>query len=112
MTNSPVKTIVTAILLLLAPTILISAAQFNGTVRSVSGDVATVAMEGADMPPIGAKAEIYFKLAGSNDEVSVATGRALQIASGDLLVKIDNATGTVAKDQRVRFTSGTAQATP
>jgi hypothetical protein len=89
------KTIVTPILLLLGLTILLRAAQFNGTVRSVSGDVVTVAIDGDLMPAVGARAEIYFKMAGVDEEVLVATGSALQIEHGELRVKIENATGSV-----------------
>lgn len=79
------------------------AAEYNGTVKSVSGDSILVAMDGDVMPPNGAKAEIFFKLAGTDDEVSVASGTALQIDHGDMRVKIDNASGSVSPGQLVRF---------
>jgi hypothetical protein len=83
----------------------LSAATFTGTVLSVSGDVAKVAIDGDVMPPNGARAEIFFKIAGGDDEISVATGSALKIDLGDMLVKIEDATGTVEKGQLVRFSS-------
>lgn len=86
------------------------AATYTGTVRSVSGDVATVAMNGDVMPPNGARAEIFFKIAGGDDEISVATGSALKIDQGDMLVKIEEATGTVEKGQLVRFSSSPSSA--
>lgn len=79
------------------------AATYTGTVVSVEGDVARVAMNGNTMPSAGAKAEIFFKMAGFDDEISVATGSALKIDRGELLVKIEEATGTVEKGHLVRF---------
>lgn len=90
----------------------LSAAEFSGTVRSVSGDVATVAMVGDVMPPVGAKAEVYFKLAGVDEEISVASGRALEIANGEMRIKIENASGSVERGQLVRFTSDGLAAQP
>lgn len=92
-----------ALLLWIARVALLEAATYTGTVVSVQGDVAKVAMNGDVMPRIGAKAEIFFKMAGSDDEILVATGSALKIDFGDMLVKIDEATGTVDKGQLVRF---------
>lgn len=93
----------TMLLFALVAVKLSHAATFTGTVRSVSGDVATVAMDGDVMPAVGARAEIFFKMAGVDEEVLVATGSALQIEHGDLRVKIEDATGTVEKGQLVRF---------
>ena len=89
----------------------LGAATYKGTVISVSGDVAKVAMEGDVMPPNGARAEIFFKIAGSDEEISVATGSALKIDMRDMLVKIEEATGTVEKGHLVRFTSKTTAST-
>lgn len=82
---------------------LADAATYNGTVRSVTGDVATVSMTGDVMPPNGTKAEFFFKIAGVDEEISVGTGSLLRIDHGDLLVKIENATGTIESGQSVRF---------
>lgn len=90
----------------------LNAAPITGIVRLVAGDIATVTIDGDHMPPTGARGEFFFKLAGSEEEVSVATGTALGIDHGNLLVKIEKASGTVEKDHRVRFTSGAAQVTP
>lgn len=81
------------------------AATYTGTVRSVSGDVATVAMNGDVVPPNGARAEIFFKIAGGDDEILVATGSALKIDHGDMLVKIEDAPGNIESGQLVRFSS-------
>jgi hypothetical protein len=82
---------------------LLSAATYTGTVISVSGDIAKVAMDGDLFPAVGTRAEIFFKMGGSSEEISVATGSALKIDHGDLQVKIEDATGTVEKGQLVRF---------
>ena len=78
-------------------------ATYTGTVVSVEGNVARVAMNDSTAPPAGAKAEIFFKMAGFDDEISVASASALNIDRGELLVKIEEATGTVEKGHLVRF---------
>lgn len=98
------------VMLALAAVKLSGAATFTGTVLSVSGDVAKVAMKGDVMPPNGARAEFFFKIAGGDDEISVATGSALKIDQGDMLVKIEEASGTVEKGQLVRFSSSPSSA--
>ena len=92
-----------ALLLWIARAAMLDAATYTGTVVSVQGDVVKVAMDGDLMPPVGAQAQIFFKIAGGDDEILVATGRALKIDFGDMLVKIDEATGTVDKGQLARF---------
>jgi hypothetical protein len=79
------------------------AATYTGTVVSLNGDIAKVAMDGDIMPTVGARAEIFFRMAGFDDEISVASGSALKIDHGDLLVKIEEGTGTVEKGHLVRF---------
>ena len=91
---------------------VLSAATFNGTVLSVSGDIVIVTIEGDLMPAVGARAEIFFKMAGVDEEVLVATGSALPIEHGELRVKIENATGTVEKGQLVRFGPASSSSTP
>jgi hypothetical protein len=102
--------------LIVSGTGILRGITYTGTVISVTGDVAKVAMNGDVFPPVGAQAEIFFKMAGGNDEISVAKGSALKIDHGDLLVKIDEATGTVEKGQLVRFgpasSSAAATASP
>ncbi len=78
-------------------------ATYTGTVLSIEGNVAKVAMNGDVFPPAGARAEIFFKMPGIDEEILVATGSALKIDHGDLLVKIEEATGTVEKGHLVRF---------
>jgi Tfp pilus assembly protein PilF len=62
-------------------------------------------MNGDVMPPAGARAEFSFLIPGVDEEISVATGSVLRIDRGDLLVKIENATGSVESGQLVRFSS-------
>jgi Tfp pilus assembly protein PilF len=99
------------ILLALVAATTAGAAEITGTVRSVSGDVATVAMNGDVMPPNGARAEFFFTIPGSDEAISVASGSVLRIDRGDLLVKIENATGTLESGHLVRF-SFSPSATP
>lgn len=91
------------VLLALVAATTVRAAEITGTVRSVTGDVATVAMNGDVMPPNGARAEFFFKIPGSDEEISVASGSVLRIDRGDLLVKIENATGSVESGHLARF---------
>src|SRR3954470_20340899 len=93
------------ILLAIGATRLAGAATYTGTVRSVSGDVATVSMIGDVMPANGTRAEFFFKIPGIDDEIAVGTGSVLRVEQGDLLVKIENATGTIESGQSVRFVS-------
>jgi hypothetical protein len=102
-TSPPTRILVLGVAICLLASGLLRAAEIKGTVRSVTGGTITVGLQGENVPNIGDKAEIYFKLAGMDDEVSVAAG---------IVVKIENASGSVEKDQRVRFTNGAAQVTP
>lgn len=96
-----------AIALILATQI--RAAEITGTVRSVSGGTAIVALQGENVPSVGDKAEVFFKLAGAEEDVSVATGSVLRVEADSVEVKIENATGEVAKDLLVRITSPNPQ---
>lgn len=96
----------------LSGTGLSGATTFTGTVISVSGDVAKVKMNGDVMPPNGARAEFFFKIAGGDDEIFVATGSALKIDQGDMLVKVEDASGTVEKGHLVRFSASTTVTSP
>ncbi|MEY2497554.1 MAG: hypothetical protein QOD12_1110 [Verrucomicrobiota bacterium] len=100
----------TMLLFAIAGAELSHAAAVTGTVRSVSGDVATVATSGDLVPPTGTRAEFLFKMAGFDEEISVATGSVLRSEHGDLLVKIENATGNVDSGQLVRFSSSPSAA--
>ena len=95
----------TMLIFALAAVKLSYASTSTGTVVSVSGDVAKVAMNGDLMPPAGTRAEFFFKMAGFDDEISVGTGSVLRSDPGDILVKIENATGNIASGQLVRFSS-------
>ena len=83
----------------------LGAAEIKGTVASATAEYATVTTD-SDLGPVpGDKAEIFFKMAGTDIDVSVASGKVYEITGANIMVKIDKATGTVAKDQVVRFTS-------
>ena len=64
------------------------------------------------MPKADDKAEIFFKLGAAGEEISVATGRVLKVEGDEVQVKIENATGTVAKGQLARITSDNPQNRP
>lgn len=81
------------------------AAQIDGTVRSTTAKYATVVSTSASMPIPGDKVLIYFKVPGTDVEVSVATGHVYEITGANIMVQIDKAMGTVAKDQLVRIDS-------
>jgi hypothetical protein len=85
------------------------AAEIGGAVRAAGEGRAEIAVSGDLVPSVGDPAEIYFKIPGGDDEVSVAKGKVAAVAGDSVSVKIEDATGTVAKDQRVRFTSGNPQ---
>jgi Flp pilus assembly protein TadD len=80
----------------------VSAAEVTGRVTEVSGSTATVETSGRT-PMIGAKVDIYFTLQGTDDEISVGTGRVVSKDGTSVKVKIEDATGEVAKDQLARF---------
>ena len=82
----------------------LGAIQITGKVAAVSGDTATIAMDGDVLPSVGDKADVFFKL--GNAEVSVGSGKVTEATAGSIKAKIDNKTGTVAKDQLVRIETG------
>lgn len=86
-----------------------AAANLTGVVREASADTATVETSGDVLPAVGDKVEIFFELAGTDTEVSVATGHVQEAAPGKVVVKIENATGTIEANQRARFTSKSSQ---
>lgn len=91
---------------LLSPAVAFGA---TGLVRSVSGELVTIESTGGTLPSVGDKAEIFFEIAGTHTEVSVASGHVQQVATGKIVVRIDNATGTVEANQRARFISDTSR---
>lgn len=100
--------------LILALPASLSAVEINGTVRSATDKNATIVTDSNLMPAPGDKVEIFFKISGSDEEVSVATGRVIGVDGSSVKVEIVNASGEVGKDQLARITSTTAQpaATP
>jgi membrane-associated protease RseP (regulator of RpoE activity) len=81
------------------------AAEINGTVRSVTDKYATVASESDLVPAPGDKAEIFFKMPGADDEISVANGHVYEITGANIMIEVDKASGAVANDQLVRINS-------
>lgn len=77
------------------------ALEIRGTVQTVSGNVATVVTEGDVVPATGDRAEIFSKAGGS-----VASGKVIGRKETTVTVQITNVTGTITKNQLVRFTSG------
>jgi hypothetical protein len=92
--------------------------EINGTVREASGNSAKIALNSEFVPTVGDSVEIYFKIPGVEAEVSVAKGKVAEITGDTVSVKIENATGTVAKDQLAKIISekpakkGTTTAVP
>jgi len=80
-------------------------AEIKGTVRSATKNTATIAIQGQLTPNVGDPVQIYFKLAGSDVEISVGSGKVTTVHPGSIEAKIDKATGTVATDQLARITS-------
>ena len=81
----------------------ISAIEIGGVVKSKTAKYATVVTKSKSLPAPGDKALIYFKMPGSDIEVSVANGHVYEITGPNIMVQIDKSTGVVAKDQLVRF---------
>jgi hypothetical protein len=79
------------------------AADVAGVVKSSTAKYATVTTNSKTVPKPGTKAEIYFKVPGTDIDVSVANGHVYEITGANIMVQIDKATATVAKNQLVRF---------
>lgn len=89
--------------------VLISAAELfaaQGIVTETSGDTAVIKLEGNAAPSPGDSVDIFFKLAGSDEEISVATGTVQSVDGSAIKIRIDQATGEVARDQQARFRPG------
>ncbi len=102
------KLLLTVIAILVAaalPISQLSAADIAGIVQNAIPEYATVTTNSDLIPLPGDKVEIFFKIPGADAEISVASGHVYEITGGNIMVKIDNATGTVAKDQLVRINS-------
>jgi hypothetical protein len=87
------------------------AAEISGTVRSTTGEYTTVKSNSNSMPRPRDKAQIFFKIAGLDEEISVAEGYVYEITGANIMVKIEKATGTVEQGQLVRFTSNATTGT-
>ncbi len=79
----------------------VSALDVTGTVREASGKTATVVIDGHVVPSVGDKVDIFFKISGV--EVSVGNGKVTGVSATNVQIKMDQVTGTVAKDQKARF---------
>jgi hypothetical protein len=82
-------------------------AEINGTVREASGNTATIITESDLVPNVGDKVEIFFKMSGTDIDISVATGRVTKIGVDSIEAEVEQATGEVARDQLVRIHSDT-----
>ena len=78
-------------------------AAMIGTVRDVSGDTATVTLEGQTAPAPGDGVDIFFQLAGTDQQIAVATGEVISTDGGSAKIKIEKATGEVKEGQLARF---------
>jgi hypothetical protein len=81
------------------------AVEIEGTVREASGGTATVVTQSELLPNVGDKVDIFFKIPGTNDEVSVGTGSVAAVSQEAIQVKINTATGEVSKDHLARMHS-------
>ena len=79
----------------------LSAFEIKGRVQTVSGKTAMVVTDGDVVPATGDRAEFFSRAGGL-----VASGKVIGRKETTVTVQITNATGTIAKNQMVRFTSG------
>ena len=96
------------IFLALATASSLPAAEITGKVRDSSADAATVAIDGDALPAVGDSAEIFFKVPGADEEISVASGSVAAVDAKVVKIKIEKSTGTIEKDQLARIKSGSA----
>lgn len=87
----------------------VDAVEIKGTVRSATAADATIAAEGEFIPNVGDPVQVFFKLSGTDSEISVGTGKVSAVKADFIEAKIDKATGSVGKDQLVRITSQNPQ---
>lgn len=88
------------------------AVEIEGTVRSVAQETATIAIKSELFPNVGDLVEIYFKMAGADEEISVGSGKVTAVRPDSVEAKIEKATGAVARDQLVRISSANPQSKP
>ena len=99
------------IFLTVAAATSLSAAEITGKVRDASGDAATIMIDGEALPAVGDSAEIFFKVPGADEEISVASGKVAAVEAKVVRIKIDKATGAIEKDQLARIKSGSSPTT-
>jgi hypothetical protein len=87
------------------------AAEITGKVRDAGVDSATVVIDGEALPAVGDSAEIFFKLPGADEEISVASGKVAAVEAKVVKLKIEKTTGTIEKDQLARIKSGSTPTT-
>ncbi|MEY2562798.1 MAG: hypothetical protein QOH88_991 [Verrucomicrobiota bacterium] len=87
------------------------AADITGTIIDATASSATATIDGAAVPSIGDSAEIFFKIPGSDVEVSVANGKVSSVEAKTVKITIEKTTGTVEKNQVVRFMSSAPKVT-
>lgn len=77
------------------------ALEIRGKVQTVSANTVMVVTDGDVVPATGDRAEIFSKAGGS-----IASGKVIGRKETTVTVRIQKVTGTVTKNQLVRFTSG------
>lgn len=105
MTTETRRVAIVAALCWLSFSIAGRAAEINGVVREAKNNEAIVTLEGDALPSVGDKAEVFFKLDGVEGDISVATGSVLKVEGDSIQLRIEKATGEVAKGQLVRIIS-------
>lgn len=88
------------------------AIELSGKVQSAQDQTALIEVEGPAIPKISDKAEIFFKLPDLDEEIAVAVGEVAAVNADGIQLKIEKATGEVARDQLVRIHSAQPQARP
>lgn len=86
------------------------ATEISGKVSAATGNAATIVIDGPAVPAVGDKVDIFFKVVGMDEEISVATGKVTAVKDQIVQVALENSTGTVAKDQMARITSAASLA--
>jgi hypothetical protein len=107
--SANINIVTVAIAALLGCSAIAVGAEIRGTVQTASGETATIAIEGESAPNVGDPVEIFFKLPGADEEISVGSGKVTAVNADIVEAKIEKATGTVSKDQLVRINSQNRQ---
>lgn len=85
------------------------AAEIDGKIVEVKDKTLWVSVEADALPNPGDQAQIYFLIPGLDEPVDVGTGVMVEL-EGDLIVaRIEKASGKVAKNQLVRFSTDQPQ---